>query len=317
MIASSLLVVALVAFFLAWLIGADSVSPSFGPVACSSNIGILRAALLGGFFAFLGAILQGENVAETVGTELLSGTYISPEIGSIILIIAGLLISIGIIFHIPVPTVFATVGGILGAGIAMQVELQISKIGIMVAMWILAPFAAISIGLVISKLLRRFLGKSNSSVKTLNSLLLVMGAFAAYSAGSNQVGLAMGILSNSVSISLPILLFLGGIFIFFGALVGGPRIINAVSRGYSELGVIRAISSLVAAGIVIQIATFIGVPVSFNEAIIGGIVGSGLAAGREKINLHKIGKTWLAWILVLFSSIIISFLVVSVFLALF
>lgn len=291
----SLILIISTAFFVAWMIGANSVSTTFGPVASSGVGGVLRGALFAGIFGLIGALVQGNNVAGTVESGLLQGPSLSIIPGSIVLLTASILIIVGVFSQIPIPIAFTVVGGVLGVGLGKGVAWNIDQVRIIAVTWISIPFVSIFLGYVFSRALTAFLEKEGSE-DTLGIIAFIIGSFCAYTAGANLIGLAIGPLIATVNISIELLLLFGGIVILLGAWLGGPRIVNAVSKDYSEMGVRRAICALATATVLAQLATIFGVPVSFNEAIIASMIGSGLVAGTGGIELAKIGKTAVSWI---------------------
>lgn len=307
------IILVLAGLFVAWVIGAVSISPSFSPATNFGSFGVLRGALLAGVFGFLGAVLQGGSVAETIGSGLLSGAELSVFTGTLILIVSAILVSIGILTHIPIPTVFVIVGGVLGAGLGLGVAWDVESVRTLALVWIATPFIALLLSFFISRVIRKYIGRSERETTVLGIILIIAGIFAAYSGGANKIGLAIGLVSAQSDVSLSVLLFIGGLFILLGAWIGGPRIVSAVSKDYSELGVRRAISALASAGFLAQIATIMGIPISLNQAIIGSIIGSGLAVGVDKIQTGKIIKTFTEWILVFLVSMILIFILVFVF----
>ncbi|WP_225332854.1 inorganic phosphate transporter [Halomicrobium urmianum] len=132
--------------------------------------------------------------------------------------------------------------------------------------------------------------------------LLVLGGLVAFSAGGSQVGLAIGpllpVLGQGPAAAVPIagVLLFGGIGLLAGSWTGAPRMIKALSQDYSSLGPRRSIAALIPSFVIAQTAVFFGIPISFNEIIVSGIVGSGAAAGGSAVSGEKIGKTVLAWI---------------------
>ncbi|MDY7082058.1 MAG: inorganic phosphate transporter, partial [Halobacteria archaeon] len=86
----------------------------------------------------------------------------------------------------------------------------------------------------------------NKSVdRGVKNFLIFLGALVVFSSGGSQVGLATGPLETLFdSLELPgvYLLLLGGSAILIGAWMGAPRVVQAVSREYSELGIRRSIS---------------------------------------------------------------------------
>ncbi|MFW5955892.1 MAG: anion permease [Halorhabdus sp.] len=134
----------------------------------------------------------------------------------------------------------------------------------------------------------------------LRHFLLTLGSLVAVSAGGSQVGLAVGPLIplfEGQSILPPIALLLGGGFgMLVGSWTGAPRMITALSREYASLGPRRSIATLVPSFLIAQSAVVLGVPVSFNQIIVSGIVGSGLAIGGADISRRKLAMTVIAWI---------------------
>ena len=134
----------------------------------------------------------------------------------------------------------------------------------------------------------------------LRRVLLVLGSLVGFSAGGSQVGLAVGpllpLFDTVGALSPAIILAGGGVGILAGSWLGAPRIIKALAQDYSDLGPRRSIAALVPAFLIAQTAVLLGVPVSFNEIIVSGIIGSGAAVGGgSAIDPRKIGVTVGAW----------------------
>ena len=155
---------------------------------------------------------------------------------------------------------------------------------------------------------KRMLVSVDDGIRT---FLVVLGGVVAFSSGGSQVGLATGPMENlyGVELGLPgiILLSIGATGILAGAWMGAPRLLQATSREYAQLGVRRSIAALVPGFIIAQIAIALGIPISFNNIIISGVIGGGLAAGSAGVSRRKIGVTITFWILTLGTSIGIGF----------
>ena len=142
--------------------------------------------------------------------------------------------------------------------------------------------------------------------------LLVLGGLVAFSAGGSQVGLALGPLlplfdGAGVDIPLIALLFGGGVGLLVGSWTGAPRMIKALAQDYSSLGPRRSIAALIPSFSIAQIAILLGVPVSFNEIIVSGIIGAGAAASGAGISVAKMWYTVLAWVGSLVGAGVLSF----------
>lgn len=295
--------------FMGISIGASTVASAFGPVNSARSANVLRSAFLAGAFALLGAILQGGNVANTVGSGILEGEIQLIQAGSILLI-AAILVIISVMGDYPMPTAFTVIGAVIGSGIGFDNSIIWGSVGQIVGYWLLIPFLAVGLGYGIAKILRKFVSKQNSE-KEIRIALLAMGSYVSYSAGASAVGLAVGPLS-SIGYSTISLLLMGGLSILLGAWLYSPRIIRAISFDYSNIGPRRSIAALGTAAILAQIGIFFGIPISFNEAVIAAVIGSGLVEGKSNIDGRKLGYTAGGWTLAFFLSIVLSFSVAKI-----
>lgn len=281
------------AVFMGVSIGASSVAPSFAPVNSSGKSNVMRLALLAGLFAFIGSVVQGQNVADTVGSGILVGGITTLQAASILFVGAGLVI-ISVLTDYPMPTAFTVIGAVIGSGIGFGNALNFGEIGMITGFWIATPLVALQLAYIFARLIRRFVPKEGSE-RLINYLLLVSGSYVAYTAGAASVGLAVGPL-QSLSMSTANLLLLGGLAILLGSWMISPRIIKAVAYDYSNVGPRRSVAALAASGLLAQIGIQIGAPVSFNLAIVAAVIGSGLVEGTGNRSDEKIYRTLLAWI---------------------
>jgi phosphate/sulfate permease len=145
----------------------------------------------------------------------------------------------------------------------------------------------------------------------IRTFLVVLGSVVAFSSGGSQVGLATGPLENlyTVELALPsiLLLGIGAAGILGGAWMGSPRLLQATSREYAQLGIRRSIAALVPGFVIAQAAIALGIPISFNNIIISGVIGGGLAGGSAGVSRRKIGVTLAFWVLTLVSSVGLGF----------
>jgi PiT family inorganic phosphate transporter len=279
--------------FMGLSIGASSVAAAFGPVNSARSANVLRSALLAGIFAFAGAVLQGGNVANRVGSGLLAGQITTLQAAVILLVGAALVLS-SVYFDYPMPTAFTVVGAVVGAGLGFGNAVQLGSLTEVVGYWLLIPPLAAVMGYMISRALRATVSREDNK-KAIRLLLLATGSYVAYTAGANSVGLAVGPLGALIDSSSALLL-LGGLSILMGAWLYSPRIIRAVSFDYSNIGPRRSIASLGTAALLAQVGIFLGIPISFNEAVISAVIGSGMVEGRNNTEPGKIIRTAAAWI---------------------
>ncbi len=283
-------------------IGASSIGSVFGPVYSSGFINVFRSAFLAGIAALLGALLQGRNVVETVGSGMLFGE-IQLIHALIILSVAAFLVIISALGSYPMPTAFTVVGAVIGCGLGFKLGVSWQVVTKIVGFWLLVPIMALAVGFVFSFILKKIHFKSK---KRLNYLTLIFGLFLAYTGGANSVGLAVGPL-QATKIPLTTILIIGGVAMLLGTWVLSPKIINKLSFSYSNISPKMSIAALGTAALLAQGGNFIGVPISFAEAIAASILGSGLVLGKSNISVKEAAFTTAGWVSAFFIAIGITF----------
>ncbi|MEY7850232.1 anion permease [Natrarchaeobius sp. A-rgal3] len=152
---ATFLVAALASLFMAWAIGAGSSgSTPFAPAVGANAISVMRAGFLVGILGFAGAVLQGANVSEAVGTELIGGVTLSPMAATIALVIAAVLVAIGVFAGYPIATAFTVTGAVVGVGLAMGGDPAWPKYAEIATLWILTPFVGGGLAYAIARTLR-------------------------------------------------------------------------------------------------------------------------------------------------------------------
>jgi PiT family inorganic phosphate transporter len=151
----TLVVAAVASLFMAWTIGAGSSgSTPFAPAVGANAISVMRAGFLVGLLGFSGAVLQGANVSEAVGTELIGGVQLTAIAATTGLLVAAALVAVGVFTGYPIATAFTVTGAIVGVGLAMGGDPAWAKYRQISALWILTPFVGSSVAYTTAKLLR-------------------------------------------------------------------------------------------------------------------------------------------------------------------
>ncbi len=141
--------------FMAWAIGAGSSgSTPFAPAVGANAISVMRAGFFVGILGLLGATLQGANVTEAVGRDLIVGTTLSPIAAIVALSIAAGLVAFGVFTGYPIATAFTVTGAVVGAGLAMGGDPAMGKYYEILAVWVLTPFVGAGVAFGTAKLLR-------------------------------------------------------------------------------------------------------------------------------------------------------------------
>jgi len=152
---ATLAVATLASLFMAWAIGAGSSgSTPFAPAVGANAISVLRAGFLVGILGFAGATLQGANVSEAVGQELIGGVTLSPAGATLALLLAAGLVAFGVFSGYPIATAFTVTGAVVGIGLAAGGVPAWAKYREIVTLWIATPFVGGGIAYGVAKTLR-------------------------------------------------------------------------------------------------------------------------------------------------------------------
>ena len=152
--AATLLVAAAASLFMAWSIGAGSSgSTPFAPAVGANAISVMRAGLVVGVLGLLGAILQGANVTEAVGTELIGGVTLTAAAAIVALVTAAALVAMGVFAGYPIATAFTVTGAVVGVGLAMGGSPAWPKYGEIMTLWVLTPVVGGGVAYGVARLL--------------------------------------------------------------------------------------------------------------------------------------------------------------------
>ncbi|WP_435076934.1 anion permease [Halococcus sp. AFM35] len=150
-----LAVATLASLFMAWTIGAGSSgSTPFAPAVGARAISVMRAGFLVGILGLLGAILQGANVADAVGTGLVGGLTLSPTAATVLLLLAAGLVAVGIFTGYPIATAFTVTGAVIGVGLGLGGSPVWSKYAEIGTLWLLVPFVGGGVAYATARVLR-------------------------------------------------------------------------------------------------------------------------------------------------------------------
>ncbi len=137
-------------------------------------------------------------------------------------------------------------------------------------------------------------------------LALVFGFYMAWNIGANDVANAFGTSIGSGAITYKQALVLAAIFEFSAALLVGGQVADTIKGNIVHPWVFQndpqqfavgMLAALLGASVWLNIATFLGQPVSTTHAIIGAVVGFGIvsAHGMDAIQWHKMGRIAASW----------------------
>ncbi len=138
-------------------------------------------------------------------------------------------------------------------------------------------------------------------------LAAIFGLIMAWGIGANDVANAMGTSVGAKAVTLKQAILIAMVFEFAGAYLAGGEVTSTIRKGIVDSGyfeevphllVIGMISSLLAAGIWLVVASFQGWPVSTTHSIIGAIVGfTAVGISANAVEWGKILEIVGSWII--------------------
>lgn len=147
--------------------------------------------------------------------------------------------------------------------------------------------------------------------RVMGKFQVLSACFVAFAHGSNDVGNAIAPLAAIVfilntdlvplnTIDIPLwILVLGGLGIVAGLAVQGKKVIATVGENIISLVPSTGFCAEIATATTILIASRIGLPVSTSHALVGSVIGIGLAARDRDVRWETIKSVVLAWVVTL------------------
>ena len=149
-----------------------------------------------------------------------------------------------------------------------------------------------------------FLQAGSEETYTILAIATIVGGYMAMNIGANDVANNVGPAVGSKALTIVGALIIAAIFEAAGALIAGGDVVTTISKGIIDpssftdpkLFVWAMLSALLAAAVWVNLATFIGAPVSTTHSIVGGVMGAGIAAaGLSTVDwgvMTKIASSW-------------------------
>ena len=154
---------------------------------------------------------------------------------------------------------------------------------------------------------------------TLIVVAAAVGFLMAWGIGANDVANAMGTSVGSKALTIKQAIFIAMIFEFAGAYLAGGEVTSTIRKGIIDSGyfintpellVFGMISALLAAGVWLMIASYLGWPVSTTHSIVGAIVGfAAVGVSMDAVSWGKVGGIVGSWVITPAISGFIAFLI--------
>jgi inorganic phosphate transporter, PiT family len=134
----------------------------------------------------------------------------------------------------------------------------------------------------------------------------IFGAYMALNIGANDVANNMGPAVGANALTMGGAILIAAVAESAGALLAGGDVVSTISKGIidpssvqnTEVFIWAMMAALVSAALWVNLATWIGAPVSTTHSIVGGVMGAGIAAaGFAAVNWPTMGKIAASWVI--------------------
>jgi len=134
----------------------------------------------------------------------------------------------------------------------------------------------------------------------------VIGGYMAMNIGANDVANNVGPAVGSKALTLTGAILIASVFESGGALIAGGEVVSTIKKGIidpslmpdAETFMTTMMAALLAAALWLNLATYVGAPVSTTHAIVGGVMGAGIAAtGFGAVNWLTMSKIAASWVI--------------------
>lgn len=134
----------------------------------------------------------------------------------------------------------------------------------------------------------------------------MIGGYMAINIGANDVANNVGPAVGSGALTLAGAIAIAAIFEAGGALIAGGDVVSTIKKGIIDPSLISdsnvftwlMMAALLAAALWLNIATYVGAPVSTTHSIVGGVLGAGIAAaGWSVADWGTMGTIAASWII--------------------
>ncbi|MEO1961877.1 MAG: inorganic phosphate transporter, partial [Paracoccus sp. (in: a-proteobacteria)] len=149
-----------------------------------------------------------------------------------------------------------------------------------------------------------FLGQSSQGLIVV--LAAVFGAYMALNIGANDVANNMGPAVGANALTMGGAIIIAAIFESAGALIAGGDVVSTIAKGIiapevlgdTTIFIWAMMAALLSSALWVNLATWIGAPVSTTHSVVGGVMGAGIAAaGFAAVNWMLVGTIAASWVI--------------------
>lgn len=296
--------------YLGWGLGANDAANVFGTGVASGVVKYRTAIILTSIFVLIGAYLEGSKGIATYG-KLANFDLNTAFIASLA---AAITINVLTILALPVSTSQAIVGSMVAVGI-IGGNLNLKILTKVLLSWILTPIGAGIISYILYRILGWLIEGRIKNVRVWSLMMkvgfFIVGIYGAYTLGANNVANSVGVFVKAGMLSSTTAAIIGGLSIGLGVLTFSKRVMMTVGKKITDLSDFAALIAVLGQDLTVHIFTWVGVPVSTSQAIVGAVMGVGFVRSSKSLNLKVLANIGLGWLSTPTSSLIIALILLK------
>lgn len=210
-----------------------------------------------------------------------------------VLVISTLMFMIASIVRVPLSLIMAIMGTALGVALRNGYNFDSSYVTLVILAWIVAP----PLSIVGSYLLNKKLGDTGTvnvwrSARLYKVMLIVLSVVTSFSLGANTFGLLSSINRNS-PFTVPVMV----VAIILGALFLSRGVMKRVGQDVYSMRYRSALVSLLVSSVLVEVATFLSLPLSGTQTMTSSVFGTGLAYKTKVMESRSFIVIVFMWVL--------------------
>lgn len=295
-----------------WNDSANAIATVVSTRVLSPLVAVIFAALLN----FAGAFLS-IRVAKMIGGGLVSTEVVTGHAGLIVVMAAMLAgtgwVAICTLLGLPISGSHSLIGGLIGSAVAVfgtSVVIGKGLLKVLIAL-VASPVLGFLLGylLLVAVYWIAFRMRTRTARRTFSALQIVSSGYMALQHGMNDAQKVMGVITlalvsagrwPSMDAGVPLWVIVTCATVMgLGTATGGWRVIRTLGMRLAHIRPIEGFAAETGAGLVLNVAALLGVPVSTTHTITGAIMGVGTAHQARSVQWGLGKKILYAWILTL------------------
>lgn len=282
------LLVVITAGLLTAFVAGNNLSAAVGMIIGGRIVSRSAGVIIGMSGFLIGLYAQG-TALQGASTALLPHSY---NIIFYALAISFFIFALASVVRAPLSLIMALLGASVGLSLHYGYTINSGFVRFTVFTWILAPVLSIGSAYFLNRVLTRHEFKDTwRTAIILKTLLIVVSFFTAFTLGANTLGFIEEVAGSGylVLASMTAGIILGSVFLSKG-------VIKRVGQEIYLMRYTNAFSALFVSSLLVEAATFVGIPLSNTQTLTSSVFGTGVSYRFKAIYLRPFLLIVITWV---------------------